>query len=288
MSLNVFQSIGAYEISPMGIRSLNARLRRLEDRFRQHRRQEDTLRSLQESEPAAIMRKAGFEPDPWQQQLLASTLSQILLLCSRQAGKSTTAAALALRTALFQPDAPVLLLSPSLRQSGELFRKVLMLFRSLGEPAGVVAASALRLELANGSRILSLPGTESTIRGFSGVTLLIIDEAARVSDVLYAAVRPMLAVSQGRLVALSTPFGKRGWFYDSWESGGSWERIRITAPQCPRIPSDFLAREQLALGERWYRQEYLCSFEDTVGSLFSDEDIRKAFDCDEKPFDFLS
>ena len=78
-------------------------------------------------------------------------------------------------------------------------------FNALGRPLPVVAESALRLELANGSRVVSLPGDEKNIRGYSGVTLLVIDEAARVADELYYAVRPMLAVSQGRLVALSTP-----------------------------------------------------------------------------------
>jgi hypothetical protein len=83
---------------------------------------------------------------------------------------------------------------------------------------GPVAARATGqgLELGSGSRIVSLPGTEGTIRGYSAVSLLIGDEAARVSDALYYAVRPMLAVSQGRLLALSTPFGKRGWFCEEW------------------------------------------------------------------------
>ena len=77
-----------------------------------------------------------------------------------------------------------------------------------------MARTNRRLEFANGSRVLSLPGTERTVRGFSEVSLLVIDEAARVDDGLYYAVRPMLAVSGGRLVALSTPYGKRGWFHD--------------------------------------------------------------------------
>src|SRR5262245_36206371 len=97
---------------------------------------------------------------------------------------------------------------------------------------------------------------------FRCVSLLIIDEAARVSDNLYCGVRPMLAVSHGKLIALSTPFGQRGWFYEAWQSGEMWERIRVTAEDCPRITHEFLDEEKLALGERWIRQEYMCSFED--------------------------
>jgi hypothetical protein len=181
-----------------------------------------------------------------------------------------------LHTALQQPHAPVLLLSPSLRQSGELYRKVVELFRRLGRPMGVVAESAQRLELANGARIVSLPGDEQTIRGFSGVAMLIIDEAARVDDALYCAVRPMLAISRGRLVALSTPFGRRGWFHSEWDTSGDWQKVRITAEECPRISADFLAEERRALGERWYRQEYLCSFEESIDAVFSYADIQAA------------
>jgi hypothetical protein len=200
----------------------------------------------------------------------------MLLLCCRQAGKSTTAAALSLRTALLEPASLTLLLSPSLRQSGELFRKVVDLYRRLGGPVPVAQESALRLELANGSRVISLPGTEDTVRGYSGVGLLVVDEASRVPDPLYFAVRPMLAVSRGRLVALSTPFGRRGWFHDEWEGTNAWGRTCVTALECPRIGRDFLLEEERALGPRWFAQEYLCSFEETVDAVFSAADIRDA------------
>jgi hypothetical protein len=234
-------------------------------------------------DPDQVMVRAHLTPDAWQHQVLASPMAQILLLCSRQAGKSTVASALAVRAAMLQPNALILVLSPSLRQSGELFRKVLAHFNSLGRPITVRNESALRIEFANGSRVISLPGDEGTIRGFSGVTLLIIDEAARVLDDLYCAVRPMLAVSHGKLIALSTPFGQRGWFFEAWRSEEEWERIRVTADQCPRITPTFLADEKRALGERWFRQEYMCSFKDTIDAVFSYADIQAALSDDVKP-----
>src|SRR5262249_29494890 len=152
----------------------------------------------------------------------------ILLNCSRQAGKSRTVSALALHTALCRPGSLVLLLSASLRQSGELFRKVLEGYQAVGRPVPAEADSQTQLELRNKSRIISLPGREGTIRSFGGVNLLVIDEAARVPDDLYRSVRPMLAVSQGRLVCLSTPFGKRGFFWHEWTEGGdAWQRVYI-------------------------------------------------------------
>jgi hypothetical protein len=104
-----------------------------------------------------------------------------------------------------------------------------------------------------------------------------------VADSLYYAVRPMLAVSRGRLVALSTPFGKRGWYHDEWHGEGEWQRVKITAEQCSRIAPEFLAEERRALGERWYRQEYLCSFEDTIDAVFSWADIQAALSDEVQP-----
>lgn len=262
-----------------GLRSLVARLET------QVAARPAALRTLDQLavDPDQVMTRANLAPDPWQHQVLASTMAQILLLCSRQAGKSTVAAALAVRAALLQPEALVLVLSPSLRQSGELFRKVLNHFNALGRPVPVKGESALRIEFANGSRVVSLPGDEGTIRGFSGVTLLIIDEAARVMDDLYCAVRPMLAVSQGKLIALSTPFGQRGWFYEAWRSNEEWERIRVTANECPRISPAFLESERRALGDRWFRQEYMTDFTECIDAVFSSADIEAAFSNDVQP-----
>jgi hypothetical protein len=265
----------------MGTQTLARKLTRLEVAARARDAARLATLARVRADPAALMALAGMEPDPWQAKLLRSSATRMLLLCSRQAGKSCVAASLALRTALLEPGSLTLLLSPSLRQSGELFLKVLAQYGALGRPVPPAAESALRLQLINGSRVVSLPGDEETIRGFSGVALLVIDEAARVQDALYCAVRPMLAVSRGRLVALSTPFGKRGWFHDEWHGDAAWERVRIDATQCPRIAADFLESERYSLGERWFRQEYLNSFEEAVGSVFSAAEIRAALVDDE-------
>src|SRR5919202_743578 len=144
------------------------------------------------------MRNLGLEPDPWQLEVLESTHPRLLLNCCRQAGKSTTVALVGLAQALVVPYSRVLLLSRSFRQSSELFRIVLDFHRRLGRPL-LRRGTAEELELENHSRVVCLPCREDTIRGFSRVSLLIIDEAARVPDELYRAVRPMLAVSGGGL-----------------------------------------------------------------------------------------
>jgi len=244
-------------------------------------------RNAQEArDPVMLALRAGITPDAWQANLLRSAAKQMILLCSRQAGKSTVVALLALHKALHKAAAPVLLLSPSLRQSQELFRKVKDAYGAL--EAGTVTAreeSALRMEFSNGSRIVALPGgKEETIRGFSGVALLIVDEAARVSDALYQAVRPMLAVSGGDIILLSSPFGKRGFYFHEWAEGGaSWHRTKITAYECPRIPREWLEQERRAIPDNVFRSEYLCEFTDTLDSVFSYDDIQRALDDDIKP-----
>ena len=161
-------------------------------------------------DPTLLAHKAGIIPDPWQADILRSDAQQILLLCSRQSGKSTTTSFVALHQAIYQPGSLVLLMAPALRQSQELFRKLKAAYSPISATVPLIEESALRLEFANDSRIICLPGTEKTIRGYSGASLLIVDEASRVEDALYYAIRPMLAVSKGSMVCLSTPFGKRG------------------------------------------------------------------------------
>lgn len=240
---------------------------------------------LESENPVLMAERIGIEPDPWQADVLKSDAHQMMLLCSRQSGKSTVSSVLGLHKALYTDNSLTLLASPSLRQSQELFRKIKDGLNPLRSTApGLSAESALRLEFSNGSRIVALPGSEATIRGYSGVDLLIVDEATRVPDELYQAVRPMLAVSGGRIVLLSTPFGKRGFFFHEWaESLDAWLRIKITADKCPRIDREWLARERNLIGDWWYRQEYMCEFVETTDSVFSYDDIARAISPDVKP-----
>ena len=217
-----------------------------------------------------LMRSLRLTPDPWQVTALGTRDPRLLLNCSRQAGKSTVVAVIGLAEALFNNRSLVLLVSRSFRQSSELYRMLGEFHRRLGSPM-LKRRNAQELVLDNQSRIVCLPCREETIRGFSGATLLIIDEAARVPDDLYRAVRPMLAVSAGRLVCLSTPYGKRGFFWNAWATGGTdWARIEAPATDIPRIAPTFLEAERRGLGESWFRQEYLCSFEALEGLVFPD------------------
>jgi hypothetical protein len=229
-------------------------------------------------------KRLGFEADAHQSIVLGDPIRRGLLNCSRQWGKSTVTAAKAVHCAFSTPESLVVALSPSSRQSGEFLRKASGFVRRLGIQARGDGDNSMSLLLPNGSRIVGLPGVENTVRGFSSVSLMLIDEAARVSDDLYRAVRPMLAVSDGDLWLMSTPAGKRGFFYEEWHSGGTeWERVAVTGAECSRIPAKFLAEERAAMGERWFRQEYCCEFVDADESLFDSDLIRSAITNEVQP-----
>ena len=229
-------------------------------------------------DPAALFRRGGLEPDPWQEELLRSEHQYVLLNTSRQAGKSTAVAALAVHTAKYKPESLVLISSPSDRQSKQLFRKVKRFAKIAFPVLKPVAENASTLELENGSRIVSVPGKGETIRSYSAVDLLLIDEAAFVPDEFISAVSPMLAVSNGRKIALSTPYGRRGWFYNHWaDELLDVHRIKVSADDCPRIPREFLEHEQRTLGQEKFLQEYYCHFSSETTSVFNSQVIDRMF-----------
>jgi hypothetical protein len=207
---------------------------------------------------------------------MSSGQRRTIVNCHRQWGKSIISSLLCLHRAVFFKRSLCLLVAPSLRQSSENFRKVLDIL-DLGERPGLLEDTKLSLKLANGSRIIALPGTQKTIRGFSAPDLIVIDEAAQASDELYQALRPMLLSNpEGRIILCSTPFGRRGFFYKIWTEGGpGWLRIEVKATENPRITPEILEEMRLeAVFESKYRQECLCEFTEEEGAVFSTDLFR--------------
>lgn len=231
-----------------------------------------------------VRRRFGIEPDARQLEVLQSSAKRGILNCTRQWGKSTMAAAKAVHWAYTRANSLILVASPSARQSAEFLRKAAALVRKLGMRPRGDGDNELSLAFDNGSRIVGLPGTEGTVRGFSAVSLLLIDEAARMEDALYKALRPMLAVGDGHLWLMSTPWGKRGFFYEIWEHGGEgWLRVKVPATECARISKEFLEEERAQMGAQWFRQEYLCEFVDSGAGFFDRDLVENAFDGEVKP-----
>ena len=226
--------------------------------------------------------------DPWQEGFLRSEKRRILINTFRQSGKSSMTAAVALHQAVYVEESLVLILAPALRQALEFFQKVSDGYRRLhGEGLSVPAASdrKLGIRLKNGSRIECLPGGEKTIRGFSAPDLIIVDEASRIDDALFTAILPMLTASRegGRLLMLSTPFGKRGVFWRLWDGSGAegigssasftWEGVQVPVTDVPRISEAAIEEARNTLLDWEFRQEMLTEFADNAASVFSITDL---------------
>jgi hypothetical protein len=247
---------------------------------------DNPYRKLQHAlDPVAFAKDAlEFEADDWQKTLLRSAAAQIIMCNSRQSGKSTAVAIKGLWKAVHQPGSLILLISPSLRQSKELFGKVTGFLKSLQPVQVLEEDNKASCALENGSRIVSLPGDARTVRGFSSPAMILADEAAFIDDEVFMALSPMRAVSRGQLLALSTPFGRRGFFFEQWQNGGdAWQRISVPATDCPRISPEFLKQERESMSEWRFRQEYLCEFVETSDQIFSYDTIRQMFDASIKP-----
>jgi hypothetical protein len=231
-----------------------------------------------EKYPGLFAEALGLDPDEWQYEVLESDSKRILLNCARQTGKSSIVAVMALHHALYTPGAMVIVISHTLEQAKESFRKITDYYKQIGRPVLSITESVHRLELQNKSRIIALTGqAPDSIRGYSDVTLLIIDEAAQVHEKAYTNARPMLNISDGKIVLLSTPHGKRGFFWQAWENETEWLKIEINADQCPRFKKAFIMEEKARMLDWEFKQEYYCFFAEAIDSVFRAEDIEAAF-----------
>lgn len=222
-------------------------------------------------DPIAFANACGIEPDQWQTKVLTTEARRMMLLTGRQVGKSTICALKALHQAFYTDSETVVMVAPSLRQAQELFARTRDLYHKCQVGLPITLDSSLRVQFANGSRILALPGTESSIRGYTS-GLSVVDEAARCEESLISAISPMLATTGGQMFAISTPFGRQGWFYDAWgDRNSGWQKIRVRSDQCPRISKDFLRAERRSMPEAFYRSEYLAEFTELEEALFAQD-----------------
>ena len=232
--------------------------------------------------------KLGFVVEESQVQFLTSRAKRGVVNCCRQWGKSTVMAIKAIHRALSVAGCLVLVAAPTERQSGLFLSKVEALVLSMGLRLKGDGYNKLSLLFPNGSRIVGLPGIDANIRGFSAVSMLIFDEASRIPDAMYKALRPTLAVGNGDLWVLSTPNGRMGFFYEEFEFGGDrWERIQVDVSACgSRISSEFLEDELASMGAAWVRQEYFCEFVDSGGTVFDRAVVEGAVDDGIEPLRF--
>jgi hypothetical protein len=255
-------------VSFVSVDALERELRKLEGRQQVSRREIPAY-------PVEFAMSVGIEPDPWQISVLASNHPRKILCCGRQTGKSTVGAVLAVHAALTRPGSTVLVVAPGERQAKLLFQKAARLYEQAGHPLPAHSHRRTGLELANGSVIEALPAVERTTRGYS-VDLLVVDEAAAVPDEDYFGILPSLIATQGEQVLLSTPRGRRGFFFELWHSDDDWQRMMVRSDEVGRIRPEDLEVFRSTMPEQFFQQEFYCEWLDTEGSLFSYDDIQAA------------
>jgi Terminase large subunit, T4likevirus-type, N-terminal len=211
-------------------------------------------------DPALWVREIlGVSPTAWQETFLRSPRgSSILALTARQVGKTTTAAWGIAHSMLLTPGSLSVIACPAQRQSAEAVRRVRGAL--VKTDAELKSDNVYGLELANGSRVLALPGTDDSIRGLTVDGWIVADEAARLPVDLIAALRPMRARRpQARFAMLSTAWSRTDPFWTAWASDDqTWIRLKATADTDPSLfAAEFLEQERRALGEHDFNREYL-------------------------------
>ena len=227
-------------------------------------------------------RELKLELDPWQIRMVdAPAASRVICLTHRQAGKTTAAAVSVAHTMAWrQPGSTSLILAPTLRQSSESIRNLRGRLLAAGEQLTI--DNVFAIELATGSRALALPGADdASIRGLSIDGDCVVDEAARVSDALYEAARPMLIrhVATARLILLSTAWARLGFFYKIWAEGShrDWLKIEARVDECPHISQADLDRERRAMPASAFAREYENVFDSLESRFFDADAIAGAF-----------
>lgn len=214
--------------------------------------------------------------DPWQQQVL-TTKGNVVLRSGRQVGKSTIISIKAGDYAAKNSNKTILVIASVERQALLLFEKILshiyinhksMIKKGKDRPTKHI------LKLKNGSVIHCLPTGLSGygIRGYT-IDLLIADEAAFIPEEVWRAVTPMLAITRGMIILLSTPHTAEGYFYRCFDDE-TFTNFHISSEDCPRKDPVFLEHEKRRMTRAQYAQEYLGEFMDELRQFFPSKLIK--------------
>lgn len=224
----------------------------------------------------------GEQPLEWQEDYLKETRDAVVLK-GRQVGASTAGSVIAIRRARYYPGSLVIIVSPSLKQSTEVKERSKNGLLALGEH--LVRDSSSVLELTNRSRIMSLPGSAKSVRGWSA-DLLIIDEAAFLEEETFVAARATTAATGGRTIVQSTPMGPFGSFYELWmDPDPRWAKFRVRSDEVDTIDPAFLAREKATMTAEKYTQEYEADFTNPGLGLIDPDRLRELTGDEPSPSD---
>jgi hypothetical protein len=222
-----------------------------------------------------IKEHLNIQLDKWQKRLLEADGKNIVIRSGRQVGKSFTVSLKTCIYALENGNKTILVVAASQRQSSLLFEKIISFFMEYFPDMIKDDPTKTRLFLTNDTKIYCVPAgrTGYAIRGFT-IDLLIADEAAFISESVWVAVVPMLATTGGKMILLSTPWGKGGYFYNAF-GDSDFVQFHINSEDCPRIPPEFLRKEKARMTKLQYAQEYLGEFVEEYTQLINTQLIKE-------------
>jgi len=229
------------------------------------------------NDPTAFFRFVTNEtPTKYQEAILKDESKQITIRASRQSGKSEVTAVKVLWTAITNSNSQILLTAPTMRQASIIRNKMNAFMLRTPLMQFTINYSQSYIKFKNGSEIYSLPGTNpETVRGFSP-DLLVIDEAAYVKDRVYSALEPSMAQTNGSTMLISSPYGKKGRFYDSHTKLDYYSKYHIPWSDCPFISREYIEKERQSKTEMEFKQEYEAEFLDNSDALISLDLIKEA------------
>lgn len=270
--------------------------------------------------PSLYLKSLGFKAFDWQNMVVESKEKRLILMCSRQAGKSTIVSSMPCHAAKYQKKSLSIVMAPSEAQAKEDMVKVKDFIARDPTYPSLRKCSEEQIELSNGSRIIVVAATDKSARGYSRPRVVVLDEASRIPDVVYrSGVVPMVNKSpDSQIVMLSTPYGQQGFFYDTWKTSNRYKKIFVRTPWdvdpddptrlIPSVPEDMFISccaekgiigmyspnhmdydDQMGnlsdVGSRQYRQEFCCDFVEVEGQVFSNVDIDRFLSAQARPLE---
>jgi hypothetical protein len=234
---------------------------------------------MEKQEKKNIIPSINIELDPWQQEVREAQ-GNLVIRSGRQSGKSLVTSILAGDYAAQNKHKLVMVIAAVERQAYLLFEKILYYMEKTYPrliKQGKDRPTKSCIKLTNGSVIHCLPTglTGYGIRGYT-IDLLIADEAAFIPEEVFTAVTPALATRYdkgARIVLLSTPFGRQGYFYKAF-TDDTFTKFHVSSEECPRMSKEFLEQEKARMTKLQYTQEYLGEFIDELRQFFPDNLIK--------------
>lgn len=206
---------------------------------------------------------------------------QVVSMCSRQLGKTTTAGAYILWFAIFQPDQNVLIAANVFRAATEIMDRIRFSYENLPDwlRPGVLIYNVQKIVFENGSKVESTTTTPSSGRGKS-ISLLLCDELAfvknRIAEEFWSAISPTLATG-GKCIICSTPNSDEDTFAQIWNAANritdefgnersdgvganGFKAFKATWDQHPDRDEAWASQERAKLGYEKFAREYELKF----------------------------